>query len=57
MNIDKIYKDIYVCVWVSQVALMVKKSPLNVGDIRDVGSIPGLGRSPGGGLGNPSILA
>ena len=24
-----------------------------VGDIRDTGSIPGLGRSPGGGYGNP----
>ena len=25
----------------------------NVGDIRDPGSIPGSGRSPGGGNGNP----
>ena len=25
----------------------------NAGDIRDVGSIPGLGRAPGGGHGNP----
>ena len=25
----------------------------NAGDIRDTGSIPGLGRSPGGGHGNP----
>ena len=25
----------------------------NAGDVRDVGSIPGLGRSPGGGHGNP----
>ena len=32
---------------------MVKDSPANVGDIRDVGSIPGLGRSPGEGHGNP----
>ena len=32
---------------------MVKNPPANVGDIRDVGSIPGLGRSPGGGNGNP----
>ena len=32
---------------------MVKKLPANAGDIRDVGSIPGLGRSPGGGHGNP----
>ena len=28
-------------------ALAVKNSPANAGDIRDVGSIPGLGRSPG----------
>ena len=27
--------------WVSQVALMVQKSPANAGNIRDVGSIPG----------------
>ena len=25
----------------------------NAGDIRDLGSIPGLGRSPGGGHGSP----
>ena len=37
----------------SQVALVVKNPPPNAGDIRDVGSIPGLGRSPGGGHGNP----
>ena len=29
-----------------------KNLPANVGDIRDVSSIPGLGRSPGGGYGN-----
>ena len=33
-------------------ALAVKNSPTNAGDIRDAGSIPGLGRS-GGGRGNP----
>ena len=32
---------------------MVKNPPAKVGDIRDTGSIPGLGRSPGGGHGNP----
>ena len=36
----------------SQVGLAVKNSPANAGDIRDTGSIPGLGRSPGGGHGN-----
>ena len=37
----------------SQVALVVKNLPANAGDLRDLGSIPGLGKSPGGGLGNP----
>ena len=32
---------------------MVKNLPANAGDIRDAGSIPGSGRSPGGGHGNP----
>ena len=38
---------------VSQVMLVVKNPPVNAGDIRDSGSIPGLGRSPGGGHDNP----
>ena len=32
---------------------LVKNPPTNAGDVRDVGSFPGLGRSPGGGHGNP----
>ena len=32
---------------------MVKNLLADAGDIRDVGSIPGLGRSPGGGNDNP----
>ena len=32
---------------------VVKNPPANAGDIRDTGWIPGLGRSPGGGHGNP----
>ena len=39
--------------WASQVAPVVKNPPANAGDIRDSDSIPGLGRSPGGGHGNP----
>ena len=35
-------------------ALVLKNPLANAGDIRDMGSIPGLGRSPGGdGHGNP----
>ena len=33
--------------------LKVKNPPARAEDPRDVGSIPGLGRSPGGGYGNP----
>ena len=39
--------------WASHMELVVKNPPANAVDIRDVGSIPGLGRSPGGGYGNP----
>ena len=38
----------------SQVALEIENLlPINAGDIRDRGSILGLGKSPGGGNGNP----
>ena len=36
--------------WASQVALVVKNHPANA---EDMGSIPGLGKYPGGGHGNP----
>ena len=39
--------------WASQVVTVVKKSPANAGDTRDVGSIPGCGRFPGEGNGKP----
>ena len=50
--------------WASQLAPVVKNPPANVprgfpdgpasvGDVRDAGLIPGSGRSPGGGNGNP----
>ena len=38
--------------WASQVTL-VKNLPVNVGDIRNMGLILGLGRFPGGGHGKP----
>ena len=37
----------------SQVALVVKDPPASAGDLRDLNSILGLGRSPGRGHGNP----
>ena len=36
----------------SQVALVVKIPPVNIGDVREIGSIPGLERSSGGGHSN-----
>ena len=33
--------------------VVVKNPPANAGDIRDAGSVPGSGRSPGGRHGNP----
>ena len=32
---------------------VVKNPPVSAGNIRDTGSVPGLGRSPGKGHGNP----
>ena len=37
----------------SRVVLVVKNSPAKAGDLRDEGLIPGSGRSPGKGNGNP----
>ena len=37
----------------SHMVLVPKNLPANAGDIRDAELIPGLGRSPGGGYGNP----
>ena len=37
----------------SHLELVVKNLPANIGDLRDMGSITGLGRPPGGGNDNP----
>ena len=39
--------------WVSHVALVVKNLPANAGEVKDTDLIPGSGRSPGEGHGNP----
>ena len=50
----KVVQGLFICIlWASQVARVVKNLPANAGDVREAGSIPGLGRSPGGGNGNP----
>ena len=52
-GVDDILGIIIGQVWASQVMPVVKKLPASVGDIRDVGSVLGLGRVSGGGFGNP----
>ena len=47
----------YAVIRASQLALMLKNPPASAGDARDTGSIPGLGRSPGGGNGNPLLYS
>ena len=42
-----------IIIWTSQEMLLVKNLPANARDVRDAGLIPGLGRSSGGGYGNP----
>ena len=44
---------LYIQIRASQVALVVKNLPTNAGDLRNIGSIPGSGRYPGEGHGNP----
>ena len=49
MDLDKCIINI----WASQVVLVVKNLPASAADVRDLGLIPGSGRSPGGRHGNP----
>ena len=45
------------CIGYSQVVLVVKNLPANAGDTRDAGLIPGLGRYPGVGTGDPLLYS
>ena len=42
--------------WASQVVLVVKNLLVSAGDLRDMGSVPGSGRSPGGGMATGSSI-
>ena len=53
MSMSDIFVSPSFYIWASLVAQVVKDPPAKAGDSRDVGSIPGLGRSPGEGNGNP----
>ena len=48
-----IFKFAILFKWASLVSLMVKNMPANAGHLRDMHLTPRLGRSPGGGHGNP----
>ena len=50
-NVNKATKSAYLTS--SQVALVVKNTPANAGEMRDIGLNLGSRRSPGGGHGNP----
>ena len=50
-QIDK--TGMYMCMGVSQVALVVRNPPANAGELRVAGSTPGSRRSPEGGNANP----
>ena len=56
MNHYKVYDSVAFSIFTMQMGFpggaRVKNPPANAGDIRDMGSVPGLGRSPGGGHGN-----
>ena len=56
VGIESVFAFACICWRASQVVLVVKNPPANAGDIRDAGSIPGLGRSPGGGDGSPTSI-
>ena len=48
-----LFRSAHFLIGASKVALVVKNPPANAWGVSDVGSIPGLGRFPGGGNGNP----
>ena len=49
----QMYTGMYPLLWTSQVVLVINSPPASAGDMRDMGSIPELGRYPGGGNGKP----
>ena len=53
IDFHECYITVNVIIEASQVALVERNLPANAGDIKEAGSIPGLGRSPGVGNGNP----
>ena len=53
LKLFDVFAELLIQFWVSQVALVVKNLLAKAGEVRDLGSVTGSGRSPGGGHGNP----
>ena len=53
LNNTNLAEHTHTFIWASQVALVVKNLPANAEDVKDASAIPGWGRSPRGGHGNP----
>ena len=53
INLEINLERINIFTGASQMALLVKNQPADSVDVRDTGSIPGSGKSPGRGHGNP----
>ena len=54
---DNFWTHLAIFVGAPQVPLVLKNPPATAGVIRDLGLISGLGRSPGGGNGNPLLYS
>ena len=52
-NISAVFGRLFTALGTSHMVLVVKNLLANAGDIRDKVSMPGSGRSPGGGRNNP----
>ena len=52
-DVEAVFGKIHMCLWASQAALVIQNLLANAGDLRDLGSVPRLRRSPARGNGNP----
>ena len=57
LNLTKSTRELRLLSVGAKVVLVIKNLPASAGDIGDAASVPGSGRSPGGGHGNSSVLA
>ena len=54
-HLKAVFRMYSLIIWASQVVLVVKNLPANAGDVRDLGSTPRWGRSPGGRAQQPTL--